>query len=144
MFEFGFWELALILVIALIVIGPERLPEVARVVGHWVGRARRYIEGVKGEVEKEFDTAELKRLLHNQEVRLRELQNKINNPEDLLNKEYAESVANKIEPPVENQYEIIEEKDYHAEHQAAEQIPEKNPVPNTDTPAADPKPDKLE
>jgi hypothetical protein len=50
-------------------------------------------------------------------VQLRELRNKINNPEDFLNKEYAESLNNKIEPPVENQYEIIEEKDYHNEQQ---------------------------
>lgn len=114
MFEIGFWELALIMIMALIVIGPEKLPEVARTVGRWVGRARKYIEGVKNEVEKEFDTTELKRMLHNQEVQIRELQGKINRPLDILNPEELstganKSVENKIAPPTEPQYEIIEE-----------------------------------
>jgi len=77
MFDIGFWEIALIGILALVVIGPERLPKVARTIGHWFGKTRRFVEGVKGEVESEFDTAELKRLLHNQEVQLKELQNKI-------------------------------------------------------------------
>jgi Tat protein translocase TatB subunit len=114
MFEIGFWELALIMIMALIVIGPEKLPEVARTVGRWVGRARKYVEGVKNEVEKEFDTTELKRMLHNQEVQIRELQGKINRPLDILNPEEFstganKSVENKIEPPPEPQYEILEE-----------------------------------
>ena len=77
MFDIGFWEIMLISILAMVVIGPERLPAVARTVGHWFGKTRRFIEGVKGEVESEFDTSELKRLLHNQEVQLKELQNKI-------------------------------------------------------------------
>lgn len=78
MFDIGFWEIALISILALVVIGPERLPGVARTMGRWFGKARRFVEGVKGEVESEFDTAELKRLLHNQEVQLKELQSKMN------------------------------------------------------------------
>lgn len=112
MFDIGFWEVALILIMALIVIGPEKLPQVARTVGHWVGRARKYIEGVKNEVEKEFDTAELKRMLHNQEVQIRELQGKINRPLDVFNPEDltagSKNDENKIAPP-EPQYEILEE-----------------------------------
>ena len=77
MFDIGFWEIALISIMALVVIGPERLPKVARTMGQWFGKARRFVEGVKGEVESEFDTAELKRLLHNQEVQLKELQGKL-------------------------------------------------------------------
>ena len=116
MFDLGMWEVILILVIALVVIGPERLPEVARVAGHWIGRARRYIEGVKGEVEKEFDTAELKRLLHNQEVQLRELRDRFSNPEGFIKQQLSDTTENKIQPPEnkietpsERQYEIIEE-----------------------------------
>ena len=79
MFDIGFWEIMLISILAMVVIGPERLPGLARTVGHWFGKTRRFIEGVKGEVESEFDTTELKRLLHNQEVQLKELQSKVNN-----------------------------------------------------------------
>ena len=78
MFDIGFWEIMLISILAMVVIGPERLPGVARTVGHWFGKTRRFIEGVKGDVESEFDTTELKRLLHNQEVQLKELQSKVN------------------------------------------------------------------
>lgn len=79
MFDIGFWEIMLISILAMVVIGPERLPGVARTAGHWFGKARRFVEGVKSDVESEFDTTELKRLLHNQEVQLKELQSKVNN-----------------------------------------------------------------
>ena len=78
MFDIGFWEIALILVLALVVLGPERLPGAAKKVGYWVGKGRRYIEGVKNEVSKELDSTELKRLLHNQSVQLEELKNQVN------------------------------------------------------------------
>lgn len=77
MFDVGFWEVFLILVMALIVIGPERLPGAARTAGLWVGKARRYVEGVKSEVEQEFDVSEFKRIIHNQEVQLKELQSQV-------------------------------------------------------------------
>jgi len=87
MFDIGFWEIALIMVLALVILGPEKLPHAARTVGRFVGKARRYVEGVKSEVEKEFDTGELKRMLHNQEVQIRELQGKITDTGDELNRE---------------------------------------------------------
>ncbi len=77
MFDIGFWEIALISILAMVVIGPERLPGVARTVGRWFGKTRRFIEGVKEDVSSEFDTTELKRLLHNQEVQLKELKSKV-------------------------------------------------------------------
>ena len=77
MFDVGFWEISLILVLALVVIGPERLPGAARQAGLFVGKARRYIEGVRSEVEQELDVNEFKRMLHNQEVQINELQQQI-------------------------------------------------------------------
>ncbi|MDH5409282.1 MAG: Sec-independent protein translocase protein TatB, partial [Gammaproteobacteria bacterium] len=47
MFDIGFWELAIIAVVGLLVIGPERLPGVARTAGMWIGRTRRFITTVK-------------------------------------------------------------------------------------------------
>ncbi len=78
MFDVGFWEMLLILILALVVIGPERLPGAARTAGLWVGKVRRYIEGVKSDVEQEFDVSEFKRIVHNQEIQLNELQAKLN------------------------------------------------------------------
>lgn len=63
MFDIGFWELAFIGVIALLVFGPERLPEVARTAGLWVSRVRRFIANVKRDVEQELRAEELKRIL---------------------------------------------------------------------------------
>lgn len=63
MFDIGFWELAFIGVIALLVFGPERLPEVARTAGVWVSRIRRLIATVKRDVEQELRAEELKRIL---------------------------------------------------------------------------------
>jgi sec-independent protein translocase protein TatB len=66
MFDIGFWELVVIGVVALIVIGPERLPGVARTAGLWVGKAKHFIFSVKAEVDRELKADELKRLLEEQ------------------------------------------------------------------------------
>jgi sec-independent protein translocase protein TatB len=62
MFDVSFSELMLIGVIALIVIGPERLPKVARTIGHLVGRAQRYVSDVKTDIQREMDLDELNNL----------------------------------------------------------------------------------
>lgn len=62
MFDISFSELMLVGVIALIVIGPERLPKVARTVGHLLGRAQRYVTDVKTDIRKEMDAAEISNL----------------------------------------------------------------------------------
>ena len=77
MFDIGFWEITLILVLALVIIGPERLPGAARQAGYFVRKARRYIEGVRSEVESELDIGEFKRMLYNQEVQINELQQQL-------------------------------------------------------------------
>ena len=60
MFDVGFWEMAFIGVIALVVIGPERLPGVARSVGMWVGKGRRMINEVKTDIKREMREQDLK------------------------------------------------------------------------------------
>ena len=61
MFDIGFTELLLIGVVALIVIGPERLPKVARTAGHLFGRMQRYVSDVKSDISREIELDELKR-----------------------------------------------------------------------------------
>ena len=73
MFDAGFSELLLIFVIALIVIGPERLPGVARKVGYWVGKARSYFNSVRSDIERELRADELRQMLAKQEQEIREL-----------------------------------------------------------------------
>jgi sec-independent protein translocase protein TatB len=62
MFDIGFSELIVIGVVALIVIGPERLPKVARTLGHLFGRAQRYVNDVKADINREMQLDELKKL----------------------------------------------------------------------------------
>jgi len=62
MFDFSFSELALIGAVALVVLGPERLPKVARTVGEWAGKAQRYVSQVKADINREMEVAELKKL----------------------------------------------------------------------------------
>tara|TARA_R110000851_G_scaffold293427_1_gene448045 strand:+ start:76099 stop:76578 length:480 start_codon:yes stop_codon:yes gene_type:complete len=59
MFGLSFTELMIIGVVALLVIGPERLPSVARTVGHLLGRAQRYVNDVKTDIKREMDSAEI-------------------------------------------------------------------------------------
>lgn len=62
MFDIGFSELAVIGVVALVVIGPERLPRVARTAGHLLGRFQRYVSQVKTDISREMDIADLKKI----------------------------------------------------------------------------------
>jgi sec-independent protein translocase protein TatB len=66
MFDIGFWELTLIAVVALLVIGPERLPKVARTAGLWAGRMRGFVMTVKADIDKELRAEELKRIMDEQ------------------------------------------------------------------------------
>ena len=66
MFDISFWELAMIGVVALIVVGPERLPGLARTTGRWLGKARRMVAEVKAEVDRELQLDELKQSLRQQ------------------------------------------------------------------------------
>lgn len=66
MFDVGFMELILIGVILLLVVGPERLPKLARFAGVWVGKAQKSFESVKDEVNKEIAAEELKKALEKQ------------------------------------------------------------------------------
>jgi sec-independent protein translocase protein TatB len=61
MFDIGFSELMVIAVVALIVLGPERLPKVARTVGHLAGRLQRYVNDVKADISREIELDELRK-----------------------------------------------------------------------------------
>ncbi len=62
MFDIAFSEIALIAVVALVVIGPERLPKVARTLGHMFGRLQRYVNDVKADINREMELDELRKL----------------------------------------------------------------------------------
>lgn len=67
MFDVGFSELVIISLIALIVIGPNRLPRVARTLGHLAGRLQRYVADVKADINREVELEELRKMRENVE-----------------------------------------------------------------------------
>jgi sec-independent protein translocase protein TatB len=68
MFNIGSFEVLLIFIIALLVLGPERLPGAVRTTGLWIGRFRRSFYKVKNEIERELNADEIRRQLHNESV----------------------------------------------------------------------------
>lgn len=77
MFDIGFSELLLIAIVALVVLGPERLPKAARFAGLWVRRARAQWDSVKQELERELEAEELKRNLQGVQASLREAESQL-------------------------------------------------------------------
>src|SRR3954464_13415646 len=79
MFDIGISEIMVIAVVALVVIGPERLPRVARTVGTLLGRAQRYVNDVKAEVNREMELEELKKLQTQMKSAAEEIQQSVSN-----------------------------------------------------------------
>jgi sec-independent protein translocase protein TatB len=73
MFDIGFWELMLIGLVALVVVGPERLPKLAYTAGKWLGKGRSMLSMVKSEIDKEMKAEELKQILEKQKQQLNPL-----------------------------------------------------------------------
>ena len=78
MFDVGFTELMVIAVVALIVIGPERLPRVARTLGHLFGRLQRYVNDVKADISREIELEELKKFKSTFEDAARGVESEVN------------------------------------------------------------------
>jgi sec-independent protein translocase protein TatB len=74
MFDIGFSEVFVIAVVALIVIGPERLPRVARTLGHLFGRLQRYVAEVKADINREMELDELRKLQSTMQDAAREIE----------------------------------------------------------------------
>lgn len=85
MFEVGFSEILMVGLVALLVIGPEKLPKVARMAGFWLAKSKRMLASVKQEIHEEFQAEELRQSLKNQTV-LHEFQKILDDTSSGLNK----------------------------------------------------------
>lgn len=85
MFDIGFFELSLIGVVALIVIGPDRLPGVARTVGKWFGRMNRFVANIKEDISKEIRDEDLKKILNEQQKLADEFKNVADQTQSSIN-----------------------------------------------------------
>ncbi|WP_334134522.1 Sec-independent protein translocase protein TatB [Tepidimonas sp.] len=93
MIDLGISKLALIGVVALVVIGPERLPRVARTVGALLGRAQRYVAEVKAEVNRTIELEELKRMKESVERTAREVESQVGSAAADFEREWSEVTA---------------------------------------------------
>ncbi|MBX9812705.1 MAG: Sec-independent protein translocase protein TatB [Burkholderiales bacterium] len=105
MFDIGFSEILVIAVVALIVIGPERLPKVARTLGHLFGRMQRYVNDVKADISREMQLEELRKLQSSMQDAARSIEQsvskEISTTESELQKIADTSLPETAQPPAE-------------------------------------------
>jgi sec-independent protein translocase protein TatB len=93
MIDLGISKMALIGAVALIVIGPEKLPRVARTLGQWVGKAQRYVADMKAEVNRSVELDELKKMKETMENAARDVEQSVSKTSSDFDKAWAESTA---------------------------------------------------
>ncbi len=91
MFDIGFWELCLVGLISLLVIGPERLPKAARIAGYWLGKSRSIVANVKSEIKEELQAEEMRQIIK-QQSELEEFHKALQQGENMI-KDVASSVT---------------------------------------------------
>jgi sec-independent protein translocase protein TatB len=94
MFDFSFGELAIIAVVALVVLGPEKLPKVARTAGHLMGRARAYANQVKSDIDREVQMDELRKLQQQAQDAARSFETAVNDASRSVEHEAAKIESN--------------------------------------------------
>lgn len=126
MFDIGFFELLVIAIVGLVVIGPERLPETVRSVSLWIGRLKRSLRETRSELEKQIGADDIRRQLHNEEVMQslektrREIENAMHESQTKLSQQPKESTyAPEVELP---------------DHAHQDEQPTPTPTTATDTP----------
>lgn len=100
MFDVGFTELLLIGIVALVVIGPERLPAVARTAGQWISKLKRFVQGVKTDLASELESGDLKKLIGDQREQINELKTIVNTARkdfEISSREVAKGTKESIE-----------------------------------------------
>lgn len=100
MFDIGFSELIVIAVVALIVVGPERLPRVARMAGHLLGRLQRYVGDVKADINREIQLEELRKLEAELRASASSIEQQVHQVGSDL-QQLGQSVQQEIAPPAE-------------------------------------------
>ncbi len=100
MFDISFTEILVIAVVALVVLGPERLPKVARTLGHLLGRAQRYVNDVKNDIQQEMELEELKKLKTSVHEAARSIENSVRTEINQFETLTAEMTSATPAPPI--------------------------------------------
>ncbi|KQT09496.1 Sec-independent protein translocase protein TatB [Ramlibacter sp. Leaf400] len=99
MIDLGLSKMALIGAVALIVIGPEKLPRVARTVGTLLGKAQRYVNDVKAEVNRSMEIDELRKMKESVETAARDVENSVRTGTADFEKQWSDAVGTASEAP---------------------------------------------
>ncbi len=108
MFDISFTEIMVIAVVALIVVGPERLPKVARTLGHLLGRVRRYVSNVKNDIQREMEVEELNELHSSVQEAAHSIENSVR--EEVSELQAATNIRTTTTPTVTSQSEVARDK----------------------------------
>ncbi len=100
MFDVGFSELMVIAVVALLVLGPERLPKVARTAGHLLGRLQRYVNDVKADINREMQLDELRKMKQQIADSARDFEASVNKERVAVETEVNQSIEAVTRPPL--------------------------------------------
>jgi len=103
MFDIGFSELMVIALVALIVIGPERLPRVARTLGHLAGRLQRYVADVKADINREVELDELRKMRDSMQQAATSMESSFNAEVSKTESELNAAAEGKPEPQAANE-----------------------------------------
>ena len=98
MFDLDFSKIAVVSAVALVVIGPEKLPGVARTIGTMIGKAKRYVSDVKAEVNRSMDLEELKKMRETVEDAARNVENSIQTSASDFEKSWTDATDAALEP----------------------------------------------
>ena len=101
MFDIGFSELLVIGIVALIVIGPQKLPGVARTVGHLLGRLQRYVADVKADINREIELEELRKMRDSMQKAASEMQSSVDAELNKTATDLNQAAAGESKPPEE-------------------------------------------
>jgi sec-independent protein translocase protein TatB len=127
MFEAGFLEMLLIAVIGLLVVGPERLPKVARQIGTWIGKLRRFVSTTRQDLERELHADEMRNMLIMQEEKIRELQSSIKENTDSI-KANLEQDASQLRDTLDDAKNAAQGKETSSHDQASTEQSSPNPT----------------
>ena len=114
MFDIGFSEIVVCAIVALLVIGPERMPEAVRTVGLWIGRLKRGLRETRSEIERQIGVDDIRRQLHNEDI-MRSLEDARRDMDNVVAQTQASlSLENDV---VEREYQSEPDLPYHAHHE---------------------------
>ena len=112
MFDIGFSELLVIGVVALIVIGPEKLPRMARTIGHLAGRLQRYVADVKADINREIELEELRKMRDSMQKSATEMESSVSSElsktADELNQSVDGTLAQQPAEPAQKPAETVQ------------------------------------